>query len=75
MYYYYGKSNSHMFTFLVINSPAAKGGGGNPKISDIVFSCGLFIIGGVYIENYGGVVLSPLSNFKYSRWRPKWLTQ
>ena len=28
---------------------------------------------GVYNEIWGGVEVSPLSNFKYSRWRPRLL--
>ena len=53
-------------------SPAAKGG--NPKISDIVFLSLLIIHPwGVYNEIWGGVDVSLLSNFKYSRWRPRWL--
>ena len=52
-------------------SPAAKGG--NPKISDIVFSLLIIHPWGVYNEIWGGVDVSPLSNFKYSRWRPRCL--
>ena len=51
-------------------SPAAKGG--NPKISDIVFSLLIIHPKGVYNEIWGGVEVSPLSNFKYSIWRPRW---
>ena len=53
------------------NSPAAKGG--NPKISDIVFFLLIIHHWGLYNEIWGGVEVSPLSNLKYSRWRPRWL--
>ena len=56
--------------YLVVRQPR---GGGNPKISDIVFSLLIFHPWGVYNEIRGGVEVSPLSNFKYSRWRPRWL--
>ena len=46
------------------SSPAAMGGGGNPKISDIVFSLLIIHLWGVHSEIYGDVELSPLSNFK-----------
>ena len=45
----------------------------NPHISDIVFSLLIIHPWGVYNEICGGVEVSPLSNFKYSRWRPRWL--
>ena len=46
----------------------------NPKISGIVFFLLIIHPWGVYNEIWGGVEVSPLSNFKYSRWRPRWLT-
>ena len=46
----------------------------NTKISDIVFFSLLIIYHwGVYNDIWRGVDLSPLSNFKYSRWRSRWL--
>ena len=45
----------------------------NPQISDIFFSLLIIHPWGVYNEIWGGVEVSPLSNFKYSRWRPRWL--
>ena len=61
----FGQRTTHRYR------PAAKGG--NPKISDIVFSLLIIHPWCVYNEIWGGVEVSPLSNFKYSRWRPRWL--
>ena len=55
---------------LTVGSPAK---GANPKISGIVFSLLIIHPWGVYNEIWGGVEVSPLSNFNYSRWRPRWL--
>ena len=55
-----------------INSPAAKGGGVTPKSLIYFFSLLIIHPWGVYNEIWGGVEVSPLSNFKYSRWRPRW---
>ena len=46
----------------------------NPKISRIVFFLLIIHPWGVYNEIWGGVEVSPLSNFNYSRWRPRWLS-
>ena len=46
----------------------------NPKISGIVFSLLIIHPWGVYNEIWGDVEVSPLSNFNYSRWRPRWLS-
>ena len=49
-------------------SPAAKGGGCNPKTSDLVYPLLIIHRLGVCNDIWGGVELSPLINFKYSRW-------
>ena len=48
-------------------------GGVTPQSLVQFFSLLIIHPWGVYNEIWGGVEVSPLSNFKYSRWRPRWL--
>ena len=54
-----------MRTKLIVRQP-------NHKISDIVFSLLIIYHWDVYNDIWGGVDLSPSSNFKHSIWRPRW---
>ena len=53
----------------------------NPKFPpkfeavDIVFSLLIMLHCGVYNDIPVDVLFSPLSNLKYSRWRPRWLSR